>query len=305
MELRQLRYFAAVAEHGTYAAAASRLSIAQPALWRQVRDLERELGVPLFERVGRRVRLTRDGETLLAGAGAALAAVDRVQVAAADLRSARAGTIAISCASPHLRRFLAQVIGAFRRTHPHVAFELTEYGGGPTPGRSIAGDLLGGLVDLATGIPRNDPRFEGFPAYTVRLVAAVPDDHPWRDRSSVEVAELEGVPLVASRAGAYSRRTLEDACRRAGFEPRVAFDSASPSSVLALGKAGLGIPITIDDAVDQPAGRPWPGIVESGRPIVDTVGLYWRAGAVLSPTARAFVDVARSAADQAQVAISS
>jgi len=120
-----------------------------------------------------------------------------------------------------------------------------------------------------------------------------------------EEEELEGVPLVASQAGAYSRRTLEDACRRAGFEPRVAFDSASPSSVLALGEAGLGIPITIDDAVDQPAGRPWPGIVESGRPIVDTVGLYWRAGAVLSPTARAFVDVARSAADQAQVAISS
>jgi DNA-binding transcriptional LysR family regulator len=305
VELRQLRYFAAVAEHGTYAAAASRLSIAQPALWRQVRDLEHELGVPLFEKVGRRVRLTRDGAALLGSAGAALAAVDRVEVAAADLRSARAGTIAIACASPHLRRFLAGAIGAFRRAHPDVAFELHEYGGGSTPGRSIPGDLLGGLVDLATGVATNDPRFDGFPIYRVHLVAAVPDDHPWRDRASVDVTELAGRPLVASQPGAFSRRTLEDACRRARFEPAIAFDSASPVSVLALGEAGLGIPVTIDDAVEGPAGRPWPRIVADGQPIADTVGLYWRTGAVLSPTVRAFVEVARSMADQDQVAISS
>jgi DNA-binding transcriptional LysR family regulator len=306
MELHQLRYFVAVAEHGTYAAAASRLSVAQPALWRQVRDLEGELGVPLFERVGRRVRLTRDGEALLDGARAALAAVDRLDAVAADLRSARAGTIAIACASPHLRRYLAGVIGAFRRTHPGVAFEVTEYGGGSSPGRSIPGDRLGGLVDRGTGIvPSGETRFEGFPAYRVHLVAAVPDDHPWRDRRAVEISALADQPLVTSQAGAYSRRTLEDACRRAGFEPRIAFDSASPVSVLALGEAGLGIPITIDDAVGDPPGRPWPRIVERGQPIGDTVGLYWRAGAVLSPTVRAFVEIARTMADQDQVATSS
>lgn len=302
MELRQIRYFTAVAREGTYAAAAAALSIAQPALWRQVRDLERELGVKLFERAGRRVRLTIDGRSILDQAASAIATVDRLEATAADLRSSRAGVVAIACASPHLRQFLAPVIGAFRRSHPGVAFEIREYGGGSTPGRGIPEDLLGGLVDLATGVaPVDDPRFEGFPIYDVNLVVAVPDDHPWRDVTAVEVAQLRDCSLVCSQAGAYSRGALEAACRRAGFEPLVAFDSASPVTVLALGAAGLGLAVTIDDAVAQPSGRPWPRLVENDRAVGDTVRLGWRAGATLSPTVGAFVELARESVDQRQL----
>src|SRR5436190_10425002 len=259
MELRQLRYFVAVAREGTYVAAAAALSVAQPALWRQVRDLERTLGVPLFERVGRRVRLTADGQILLEQITSALATIDRVDATASDLRSSRTGVVAIACASPHLRRFLAPVIGSFRRSHPGVAIKVREYGGGSAPGRGIPNDLLDGLVDLATGVtPTDDPRFDGLPIYEVRLVLAVPDDHPWRDAPSIEVARLRDLPLVLSQRGAYSRRALEAACLRAGFEPVVAFDSASPTSVVALGEAMLGVPITIDDALPIPTTRPWP-----------------------------------------------
>ena len=300
MELRQLRYFAAVAGEGTYVAAAARMSVAQPALWRQVRDLERELGVLLFERVGRRVRLTRDAEGLLRQVVAALAAVDRVDAAAADLRSGRRGVIAIACASPHLRRFLAPAIGLFRASHPGVVFEIREYGGGgAAAGRGIPEDLLDGLVDIATGIaPDDDARFEGFPIYDVRVVVAVPDDHAWRDATAVDVATLSDVDLVTSQPGSYSRRALGAACRRAGFDPHVVIDSPSPTSVLALGAAGLGIPITIDDALPQPNGRPWPILVQDGRPVGDTVKLMWRAGTSPSPVVSAFLDVARELVGQ-------
>src|SRR5215218_2189699 len=118
MELRQLRYFASVSELGTYAAAADRLHVAQPALWRQVQSLERELRVPLFERVGRRVRLTSDGATLLAQAQSTLATADRLAHSADDLRTARGGVVAIACASPHIRKFLAPVLGEFHSSHP-------------------------------------------------------------------------------------------------------------------------------------------------------------------------------------------
>lgn len=305
MELRQLRYFTAVAREGTYAAAAHALSIAQPALWRQVRDLEQELGVKLFERAGRRVRLTIDGRSILDQAAAAIATVDRLEATAADLRSARAGVVAIACASPHLRRFLAEVIGAFRESHPGVAFKIREYGGGSAPGRGIPEDLLDGLVDLATGVaPTDDPRFEGFPIYEVHLVVAVPDDHPWRDVAAVEVAQLRDRPLVCSQAGAYSRRALEAACRRSGFEPLVAFDSASPMTVLALGAADLGLAVTIDDAVPEPVDRPWPRLVAEDRGVGDTVRLAWRAGVSLSPTVSAFVELAREYVDQRQLSTS-
>ena len=301
MELRQLRYFSAVARHGTYVAAAASLSVAQPALWRQVHHLERELGVALFEKVGRRVRLTLDGQTILERASDALATVDRLEATAADLRSARAGIVAIACAGPHLRRFLAPVMGAFRQAHPDVVIRIREYGGGPGPGRGIREDLVGGIVDLATGTPPGpDPNFEGFPVYEVRLIAPVPDDHPLRMARSIEVEDLRGRPLVLSQVGSFSRGALEAACRRAGFEPTVAFDSASPTSTMALGAAGLGLPIFVDDAVPQPAADPWPLITEGGQPISSPVSLLWRADATLSPAVRAFVDVAREFVDQRQ-----
>jgi DNA-binding transcriptional LysR family regulator len=286
-------------------AAAASLSVAQPALWRQVHDLERELGVQLFERVGRRVRLTIDGQTLLEQTTDALATIDRLEGMAADLRSARAGTVAIACAGPHLRRFLAPVLGAFRRSHPEVVIRIREYGGGSAPGRGIREDLVGGIVDLATGVPPGDDRsFEGFPVYQVRLIAAVPDDHPLREAASIELERLRDQPLVLSQAGSYSRGALEAACGRAGFQPLVSFDSASPTSIMALGAAGLGLPVFVDDALPSPSGRPWPVITEGGRPIGAPVRLLWRADGTLSPAVRAFIDLARAAVDHRHVSTS-
>jgi DNA-binding transcriptional LysR family regulator len=294
VELRQLRSFNAVATEGSYAAAARSLSVTQPAVWRQVRDLEEELGLSLFERYGRRVRLTADGLRLLEEATAVLATVDRFTATAGDLRSVRGGVVGIACASPHLQRFLATTIGAFREAHPGVSLVIREYSGATSPGRGIREDLLDGVVDLATLIATQDsPDFEGFPIYEVHLVVAVPDDHPWRDRATIEIGMLKDKPLIVSQRGAYSRGVIEAACRRAGFEPSVAFAVSSPPSQVALGRADLGLPIVVDDAVAPEGDRPWPRLVERGKSISETVRLIWRASAKLSPSVRAFIQFAR------------
>jgi DNA-binding transcriptional LysR family regulator len=186
-----------------------------------------------------------------------------------------------------------------------VVIRIREYGGGSTPGRGIREDLESGIVDLGTGVvPADDRGFEGFPVYRVRLIVAVSDDHPLRGAASVDIKRLRDQPLVLSQAGSYSRGALEAACRRAGVEPLVAFDSASPESIMALGAAGLGLPIFVDDAVPPPVGSRWPVITEGGRPIGDPVRLLWRADSALSPAVRDFVDAARAAVDQRQVSAS-
>ena len=296
MDLRQLRSFASVADTGTYAAAAAAQSMSQPAVWRQVRDLEQEVGLSLFERYGRRVRPTGDGIRLLEQARVILANVDRFMSTASDLRSVRAGVVALACASPHLQRFLAEIIGTYRRAYPEVAFVIREYGGTAAPGRGIREDLLDGVVDIATLVgPADDPEIEGFAVYSVRLVLAVPDDHPLRHVGEVEIASLVGQPLITSPPGAFSRETLERACRRAGFEPTVAFALASPTSQVALGRAGLGLPVAVDDMVVAPDGHPWPTVTEGGTPLGDTVRLVWRREAMLSHSVRAFVDTVKAA----------
>jgi DNA-binding transcriptional LysR family regulator len=292
MDLRQLRSFAAVAREGSYAAAAVSQDISQPAVWRQVRELEAELSIALFERYGRHVRLTPDGAALLTQASAVLATMDRFKAAASDIRSVRAGVVGIACASPHLQHFLAPCIGAFHEAHPGVSVEVREYGGTSTPGRGIRDDLIDGVVDLATLVePPDDHAVDGFPIYEVCLVVAVADDHPWRDRGSVEVAELRGQPLIVGPATAFSRGALESATRVTGFEPTIAFVLGSPASQLALARSGVGLSISIDDAVGGDSKRPWPHLVQDGRPLGNTVQLAWRAGATLTPAARSFVEV--------------
>jgi DNA-binding transcriptional LysR family regulator len=305
MELRQLEYFVAVARTGTYLAAAASLSVAQPALWRQVKDLERELGTPLFERVGRRVRLTRDGDTLAELAATVLAGATRLRDTASDLRTGRTGAITIACAAPHLREFLAPVIAAMRTDHPDVRIDVVEYGGGAAPaGRGILSDLLQGLADLATGLGPGDDRIESVALYEVGLLLAVPDGDPLRDARLVDVGQLRERPLVTAQVGSYSRAALEVACARAGFAPTIGFDSPNPLSILALGQAGLGLPVLVEDAVPQPLGRPWPRLAERGRPISQTMRLGWRAGAPVSTAAKAFIGLAEAEAARRRSAAS-
>jgi DNA-binding transcriptional LysR family regulator len=296
VELRQLTYLVAVAQAGTYAAAPASLSVAQPALWRQVKDLERELGTPLFEKVGRRVRLTRDGSALVEEARSVLASVGRLRDTAADLRAGAAGVVAIACPAPVLRAFLAPVIADLRAARPGVRVEVREYAGGPGPGRGIGEDLRDGLADLAAGIPASEPWIESLPLYETGLVLPVGDDHPWRDLGMIDIEQLRDIPLVTAQRGSYSRGAIELAAQQSGFTPTIDFDSPNPLSIVALGAAGLGTPILVADAVPTPEGRPWPQLAVSGRPILQQVQLVWRAAAPRAAAVDAFIDLARTAA---------
>src|SRR5260370_32692929 len=113
MELKQLASFVETARSGTYAAAGERLQLAQPAVWKHVRVLETELGVALFERVGRRVRLTGAGQLLADRAEQLLAGSGRLRDLALELKAGRAGSVTIGCLAPHVLGFLAPVMGAF------------------------------------------------------------------------------------------------------------------------------------------------------------------------------------------------
>jgi DNA-binding transcriptional LysR family regulator len=273
------------------------LSVAQPALWRQVKDLERELGTPLFERVGRRVRLTRDGQEIVDKAGGVLSAADDLRGTAEDLRTGRAGVVSIACAAPHLREFLAPVIAALRRAHPGVEVRVREYGGGgPGPGPGMQADLLNGTVDVATGVGPGSAGLETFPIYDVRLLVGVPDDHPSRDELLIDVARLRNQALVLAQEGSFSRGIVIAACARAGFEPTIGFDSPNPLSILALGEAGLGFPVLLDGAAPTPVDRPWPALAEKGRAITNTMRLGWRAGSTPSTAVSAFIELARAEA---------
>lgn len=292
MELRQLRYFAAVARIGTYAAAAESLHIAQPALWQQVHALERELGTPLFERVGRRVRLSRHGTALLDRVEQVLDSAELLVRQSRSVASGQSGLVVIACAPPHVSRFLALVIGRFRSAHPDVAVELREH---PSlPGWPID-ELLPGTADVA--LAARSAGFEGFPVYRANVSVPVPKGHRWHGRSEIAIAELDGQPLIVSTHPSLSRTLLERACAAAGFDPRIAFESPSPSTITSLGSAGVGLAVVMNDASATVSGSPVPLLRDRHGPLGAEVWLQWRRDVTTTPALVSFIDAARAAAD--------
>ena len=298
MELRQFAYFVAVATTGSYHAAAESLHVAQPALWRQVESLQRELGIALFERAGRGVRLTRAGALLLESAQRVLAETSRFRAAAEDLRSGRTGVIAIACYTPHLERFLAPVIGRFERAHPEMRLEIHEFAatrGGVTAIAGSMAELLDGSVDIALG-PRHPTGVEGFKVDESTVVALVAADHAWATRPEIHIADLRDQPLllVSSREG-FSRSAIERACHAAGFEPTVKLDSASPLALTRLAEQGVGVAVVPDALVPSDFKGRLLTIAGAGDILRREVWLCWREGALTSPSVVAFVEEARRA----------
>ena len=288
MELRQLRYFAAVGRVGTFTAAAAELRVAQPALWQQVKALERELGLPLFERWGRRVRLTRDGEEILHRVGPILESVERLRQSATDLAAGRRGRIVVACSQPHVSMFLARLIGRFHATSPDVRVELREHP--PLAGLPLD-DLGTGAADV--GLGTEDPEsLEGFAVYAANLVAAVPAGHPWAGQAEVTLQQLGAEVLLVAPYQSLSRGLLERALEAEGIKPRIGHESPSPATLVALGEQGLGVPVLADDAFATVRHGSAPLVVGRGGPIGAEVWLQWRRGAAMSSALTAFIEEA-------------
>lgn len=290
MDLRQLRALAAVAETGTYLAAAETLHIAQPAVWKQVRTLEDELGLRLFEKHGRRVRLTGEGRQFAERANDLVSQANRLRSFAADLKTGTTGVVRISCVAPHISRCLAAARAEVQRGHPDIRIEFSE-GMGAT-GIDPTVELETGSVDLAVGEASGRAGVDSHPLYMARVVLPVAETHPWRRRQSVSVRDLRGKPLIVAPTGALSRNLLEAACDEAGFRPLIDTVSRNPSTLLALGASGAGIPVAADDAMGYLPARPWPQLTAGKRKLSSSVHIQWMSDRPISAAARIFRDAA-------------
>ena len=242
MEVHQLAYFESVSRHLHFTRAAEELNVAQPSVSQQIRKLETELGAPLFHRMKRHVALTEAGKTFLPHARAVLQRLDEARLEVQELSGLRRGSLAVGAPPSVGTHLLPRALAAFSQRHPGIALAFREAGS-----RTLLGLLEQGELDLAVVIqPIRHPALETLPLLEEELLLAVPRTHPLAGgrRGRVRLAELSSEPFVLLREGAYDLRdqTLA-ACRRAGFEPRVALDGGEMDSVLRFVAAGLGVAI--------------------------------------------------------------
>jgi len=283
MNLRRLRAFATIVDAGGFARAAERLHVSQPALSRQISTLELELGIALFDRVGRGVRLTSRGEDLLRHSRRLLTEASTLSERARALKAGQAGLLRIGATPQVIETLLADFLTEYERRHPLVEVDLKEAGG------AELGDVLDrGEIEVAI-MPAGDARFEGRPLYPMSLLAVVPQGHRLSRRSLLEVSDLEGEPLLLLGPGFASRAWFEAACLMAHVRPRVVLESAAPQTIIALTRTGHGITVVPSSVRIPRAGVRIASVVHRGAAIGRWTVAAWDSRRFFAPYAELFV----------------
>jgi LysR family transcriptional regulator, benzoate and cis,cis-muconate-responsive activator of ben and cat genes len=240
LELRQIRYFAAVAEELSFTRAAARLNVSQPPLSQQIAHLEEELAARLFERTSRSVQLTEAGKALLPHVHAILQRIEEARVHVKRVAQGIEGRVNIGLSGSHFLGPFPQFIKHYRTVRPAVDVALHEM----APAQQLAG-IRDGRIDLSfeRGMPTHED-LVGHLLWRDPAVVAMPLGHPLAARASIRLAELRDEDFVSLRIGSSTFQSqVYDACVTEGFEPRVVQQVLEVPAVLNLVAAGLGISV--------------------------------------------------------------
>jgi DNA-binding transcriptional LysR family regulator len=270
MELRQLRYFVAVAEEGHFGRAAQRLHMSQPPLSMQIKGLETELGIELLNRSTRRVWLTDAGRIFLEKARAILGAVKEAQDAARGAENGMQGRLHVGFISSATLNLLPPSLRLFRERFSGVELELKELTSAQQVDALYADEIQVGLVRLPVRAP--GIRFE--PVLEERLVVALPSGHVLENRDLVSLEAIADLPLIF-----FTRQLIPgfhaqivELFQRVGAFPRVAQHAVHLQTIVGLVASGIGIAILPGSAervgregvvyrtLDEPDATSWMGL---------------------------------------------
>jgi LysR family hydrogen peroxide-inducible transcriptional activator len=284
VELHQLRYVITVAEEGSFTKAAERLYLAQPSLSVQIRKLEQELGTPLFERLGRRVRVTAAGEAFLTHARRAVFESEQARERVAEVRGLARGRVALGVLPSVGARLLPTVLAQFTSEHPQVQVRLLE--------QNVSGEferlVHDGQLDLAViRMPKQRADLRGQRLVREPLLALVPPGHPLSADRDIDLSELAGEPFVGMQQGYGLRELMDETCREAGFVPRVVVETTQLSIVQGMVRAGIGVSLLPRLAV----GNEVAALALRDRAACREFGVVWRAGPPLEPAVQEFLDL--------------
>lgn len=289
MEIRQLRYFVALAEERHFTRAAAREHIAQPALSQQIRKLEEEAGLALVERSARRVTITQAGEQLLARARRILAELEAAQDELQALRGVHTGHVSVGAMHTMGPVDVSLALAVFHERHPAVELTVREMSS-----EELAEMLRVDQLDLAFLSVTERIESHGLGCTQLvseELVAVLAPDHRLSARASVRMAELSSEQFISYRKGSRLRELLSAAGAAAGFEPRIMLESNESQRIRRLVCRGMGVAILPRSDAVSPGAEV--AVVALTEPTLHRdISLAWREGRRLPPAAAEFLHLA-------------
>jgi len=285
LTLGPLRTLEAIARHGSFSRAARELNLTQPAVSMQVAQLERRLGLPLLERVGKRAFPTRAGEVLLAHAARAFgelqAGLEHVQ----ELRGVVAGRVRLGTSASISVYLLPQALGRFRARFPAIDLVVVTGTASDVARSLVANDLDVGLVSL----PLRDRELAVTPFYRDELVAIAPPEPRWRRHGAIRAAELAEHPLILFDRGSTVRREIDAWFARARVTARAAMELGNTEAMKKFVEAGLGLSVTSEFSVKGDVAARRLAAMRLEPSLIRQIGLVRRRDKPVAPPLAAFL----------------
>jgi len=287
VELRQLRYFVEVAEREHISEAAEHLHVAQSAISRQIANLEDELGTPLFERVGRNVKLTPIGKIFLKHTITALKAIDFAAKQVEEYLDPAKGTIKIGFPTSLASYVLPTVISAFKREYPDLQFQLRQ-----GSYRFLIDAVKNRELNLAFlgPLPPKDESIHSTILFTENIAALLPAKHPLAKKESIQLADLRNDLFVLFPDGYILHKVAMDACRAAGFSPNVISEGEDLDALKGLVAAGIGVSLLPESSLYDSAARFTVKVPIKAPAIPRTVGIISPVNREIAPSEKIFLD---------------
>lgn len=287
MELRQIKYFIEVAKREHVTEAADALNVAQSAVSRQIFNLEEELGVDLFIRKGRSIKLTAIGKVFLKHMEQAINTIDDARQIVNEYTDPEMGTIQIGFPSSIATYILPTAISAFRKEYPHVKFSLNQ-----SSYHGLAEAITKGDVNIALlgPVPKETPEFKGAILFTENIVALLPNHHRLAKMSSLTLNDLRDESFVLFPEGYILRELIVKDCQRIGFTPKVSFEGEDIDSIKGLVSAGLGVSLIPEITLVDNVPRATVMIPIEEPKITRTVGMIIPTDRTLLPTEKLFYE---------------
>jgi LysR family transcriptional regulator, carnitine catabolism transcriptional activator len=285
--LRQLRVFVAVAEAGSFTRAGDTLELPQSSVSTQLRELEDALGLRLFDRHTRMLRLTEAGQEILPLARKTIADLDSVIGSSEQLRTLGRGRVSIAASSVQAALVMPRLMRIFTEQNPGVRVEVFD-----VSQHEVLDMVQGGGVDFGLGTA-----FDGMPELTYRplwneaFFAIVPAGHPFAARRELSWKDLSNAPLIGPRPGNPVRQVLDHALAREGISLTWRYEASLPLTIVGMVEGGMGVGVMTDsmrrvvDALGlqlRPINRP---------SVRREVVMVLRVGSSLSPAAEKFAQL--------------
>lgn len=286
IELRQLKYFLAVSKELHFTKAAEKLNISQPSLSQQIRALEHELGMPLFDRIGKKISLTEAGKILLLHTKTIFREIEQTRSAIQDLNGLQHGSLTIGSLLTVVNYLLPPAILNFNKLYPNIELSVLGLRTG-----DIREKLLQNELDIGiTFLPVQDKEIVSIPLYKSELTLVVPTGHTLTERSHISIVELQDYPLILLPQNFFLTELITSHCQQFDFTPKPILEISTMESLIQMVSKGMGITVLPKPYIDFLQNTNIQALkIKDPTPTID-IGLIYRKDKYMCAATRAFIE---------------